>query len=616
MKVRGIKKVAVSAIFILLILLLAVSCNGRETGDGTVTEPGSVTVSSDTDGNNQSGKSIEIKKENGEFNITVIRPDNDDTSSKSVKAAQKICSAFENLTGIPCRLSSDILPSGADNDEPEILVGVTSREETAQAMADCTYGDYTVRIIGSKIVVAAFNYDLLNDAADHLIRLMTAGYDREKEVITINRADLDTRVTVDTRLGELPVFEGGNRTVMYDAGLRTTGKSCDEIIVFNTNPDEYGRYKEKLTENGYTLYTENEIAENLFSTFENEFFTVNAGYYRHDSSVRILIEPLAPRTGLESDNKYTAVTTSQITMLGLEHTDSEGKLITNGLSMLIRLTDGRFIVIDGGYNRSTEAKLLINAIKEQSASYTDNPVVAAWIISHIHIDHFAMIGYNYPAFISAGIKVERFLTNFISDSERNKSINSSEYGKNWRATEGAEYVKIIEASDAFGAALYKLHPGQVFFFADCRAEILYTLESSAPDTCNALNGTSPIIRMVFGEKTSFLCTGDATGKAFGILNAMYGDYIRSDIIQVAHHGYTTYGQENETAKAYRTVNASIVLWPMGMSAYDAWKIKSYNSPLFVTNNFKKCYVAGAEGDTVTVALPYEAGKSSITEKRS
>ena len=124
MKVRGIKKVSVSAIIILLILILAVSCNEQDKGGGTVTDRGSVTVSSDTDDNSQSDKALEIKKENGEFNITVIRPDNDDTSSKSVKAAQKICSAFENLTGIPCRLSSDILPSGADNDEPEILVGV------------------------------------------------------------------------------------------------------------------------------------------------------------------------------------------------------------------------------------------------------------------------------------------------------------------------------------------------------------------------------------------------------------------------------------------------------------------------------------------------------------
>lgn len=616
MTVRGVKKIAVSAIIILIILLLAVSCKGPETGTGTVTDSDSVTVPSDTGDNTKTERSVEIKKENGEFNITVIRPDADDTSSKSVKAAQKICSAFGSLTGTPCRLSSDSLPVGAYNDDPEILVGVTSRDESAEALADCTYGDYTVRLIGSKIVVAAFNYDLLNDAAEHLIKLMNEGYDREKEVITLSSASLDTRITADTRLGELPVFEGEGRTVMYDAGLRTTGKSCDEVIVSGTTAEEYEKYKDKLVQNGYTLYTENDIAGNRFSTFESEIFTVNAGYYTHDSSVRILIEPLAPRTGLESDNKYKAVTTSQITMLGLEHTDSSGTRITNGLSMLIRLTDGRFIVIDGGYNRSTEAKLLINAIKEQSASYTEKPVVAAWIISHIHIDHFAMIGYNYPAFISAGIKVERFLTNFISDSERNKSITSSEYGKNWRRTEGAEYVKIIEASDAFGATIYKVHPGQVFFFADCRAEILYTLESSAPDTCNALNGTSPIIRMTFGGKTSFLCTGDATGKAFGILNAMYGSYIESDIIQVAHHGYTTYGQENETAKAYRTTNAAIVLWPMGKSAYDAWKIKSYNSPLFVTKNFKKCYVAGAEGDCVTVVLPYEAGKSSIIEKRT
>ena len=78
-------------------------------------------------------------------------------------------------------------------------------------------------------------------------------------------------------------------------------------------------------------------------------------------------------------------------MIGLEYKKSDGGYASNGLSILMRLADGRFIVVDGGFNRAKDMTMLINRMKEQSAGYADKTggiKVAAWIITHSHGDHY------------------------------------------------------------------------------------------------------------------------------------------------------------------------------------------------------------------------------------
>ena len=150
----------------------------------------------------------------------------------------------------------------------------------------------------------------------------------------------------------------------------------------------FDKYLERLCSSGYTMYTSNDMASNRFATLYNQSYTLNVGYYAYSNEIRAIVEPFAPSTliGTEEDNKFTRVTTPTLTMLGLQYTSSAGEKVNNGLSVVIRLSDGRFIVIDGGFNTDAHARDLVMTLRQQCADYSTSgsPTVAAWIITHYH----------------------------------------------------------------------------------------------------------------------------------------------------------------------------------------------------------------------------------------
>ena len=596
---------------LVVLMLLALLCGcGVETPVETTTAVGSETAADTTTAPAPEVPAEVNIVENGKALFTLIRDEDASTSGMEVAQARLIMNQIKDLTGATMNLGTDWVKRGQELDSTtyEILVGVTAHPETQEVINSLSYGDWALRLVGNKIVVFGYDISGLSQATSKLITLLKNGVSEDGKSIVLKSEDLNVSGTKSDILNALPGYEGGQFSAYYAAG-----QNCDEIIIKETNLDQYKAYLTKLEGAGYKCYTTHEIAGNHFATYTNDKYTVTAGYYDYETSARLLIEPLAPAVGLKEDNKYTRVTTSQITMLGLEYKKSDGSYASNGLSVLIRLTDGRFIVVDGGFNTAATAKLLVEALKEQSKDYAKNIsdiTIAAWIVTHAHGDHYGSLLGQASQF--KGMTVERILANFLSETERQKAISA--YSGNWSSTEGQDYRNLPAAAKTLGAEVHQVHVGQVYYFADLEMEILYTIESFAPNTCNALNTSSIVTRMKFDDKTTYMSTGDATGYGMEICADMYGDYIQSDIVQVCHHGYTTWGDDAGMIEAYKTINAPTVLWPQGLNAFPNYQNKSYNAVLFTVPNYKEVYVAGYQGDQIIVPLPYTIG--AAIEKRA
>ena len=547
-------------------------------------------------------ETITIKQEGDGLNYEITRSKYSLPDSVDTQAAQQLSMYLNEKIGVKPTLETD-KEKQEDSEKLEILVGATDHPEMADIFDEISYGDYAIRAVGNKLIVVAFDESGYSLALTSLQRILSRGYSRKTNTITVKTSDLNKIDKVNGQLSALPAYEGGVSYPNFDAGRVTEATKCDEIVVKSTTVDDYDAYLLKLEANGYTQYTTNNIGDNKFAIYTNNRYTVNVGYYNSSREARLLIEPKGALPTRAEDNKYNPkrdrVTTAQITMIAVGSSSS-----SIGLSTLIRLEDGRFIVVDGAW--SSRFDHLVSTIKSQAKKYTNNPVIAAWVITHGHDDHGQLLANKYSSIQSAGITVESIILNEVSELDPYRS-------------EGYGYTnKIIKTvAPALGADLYKPHIGQAFHIANCKIDVMFTHEGLAPERCFEFNATSTILKMTFtdsktGEVTTFLSTGDTTGLCMNFVQKNFGDYMKCDIICPPHHCLGDNSGGNDMLKeAYAVVAPQLVVFCAGKGA-EGLRTQWYNWALIdVAQNpsYKEYYFTGnkdGEGD-VLVPLPYVPG---------
>ncbi len=617
------KKISIIALILTLIMALSllVGCNG-ETDETTAPI---VTDAPDTSAD-ETTAAVEVPTSfdfvvNGETSFTIIRPKDLPSDAPSVAAALKIRNEIEAATGIKITMLDDFKKASEEFDGTtyEILVGETAYPQKAEAIAGLKYSDYTVKQVGNKIVVFGYTPEAMERATDAFIEIVKNNIATDGSII-LPFEELNVSGTDEESawLSHLPVYSGATYSCTSDSDI--DGR---QLVLADAKLDGYNSYIASLETMGFTKYTTNDISGNLFATLYNSEYTLNVGYYENRDECRIIMEPFTPKTliGLEADNNRPTVTTTQITMLGCEYKGSDGSYKGNGLSLLYRLSDGSFVIVDGGHttNSAIFADNLINAIKEQAKGYATgkNIRIAAWFITHAHGDHMGMFRSEVAKFKQ--FTVERVIANLMSDSELEKSLGSS-YGSNFGSSDDKSRTYVRQSAKALGAEMIVCHTGQRFYFGDTVFEILYTVDDFAPGITNALNTSSLLFRSITtdksGKSTRVMVMGDVTGPAMEICNEIYGTDLRSEVVQVAHHGYGTWGNDRAMISSYRRMSPEIVLWPMGLHAYSTYKNKAYNKVLWdgTNKNLQQVYVGGWSNTQHTVPLPYNGDPASITSR--
>ncbi|MBQ8260261.1 MAG: hypothetical protein IJY97_11945 [Clostridia bacterium] len=607
---------------LVMVLGILVSCSPAGSGESTVAPETSASESVQT--GEAESKTLDIIV-NGQTTVKIIRPQDLGSEHAYVTAAISIRDKIEDATGVRLSMGDDFKRASDSYDDStlEILVGKTQHPQVTEAISGLKYSDYTIKAVGNKIVVFGYTDNAIKAAAKAFAELVDDYVKEENGTVSVSIPSEALNVVEvhsgSKDLAAVPVF---NDTTFV--ATSTSDKKCNQIILEDATPESYKEYITLLESEGYKKYTDNDISGNLFTTLYNDDYTLNVGYYKPNDECRIVIEPFAEKTliGLESDNKYTAVTTTQITMLGCEFKESSGTYKGNGLSLLYRLADGSFVIVDGGHDTNSTwwRNNLMDAITEQAKDYASGKDIriAAWFISHAHGDHMGMLKKEASNFAKM-FTVERVIANLMSDKEIEKSLSSS-YKENFGGGEAKVTNQVRTAASDLGAELIQCHTGQKFYFADTVFEILYTVETFAPATTNALNTSSILVRSTTtdanGKSTSVMVMGDVTGPAMAICNKMYGNDLRCEIVQVAHHGYQTWGNDNAIAESYKLMSPEIVLWPMGLNAFATYQHKAYSKVLWdgTNKNFQQLYVAGWNNTQHTVPLPYNGDPASITSK--
>ena len=490
---------------------------------------------------------------------------------------------LKEVTGVMPSISTDFISYGEsyDPDEFAILVGSTEHDEAAELYSKLPYSDFRAELINKKYVIGFHDLDTANSALEKFKTLLTKNF---KDGELILDASWSYSLSEKHILESIPVYEGGKFSDVYEGAY-----DMQTIVVENTSADEYNEYLTKVATSGFTLYTDNSIGKNLFATYQSDKYILTAMYFDARNEARVTIEATGnyELPALEADNVYTDKgIEATITQIGLE--ESTG--VQNGMSYIIKLADGSFMIFDGGTGAGT-GKTQFFEVMESLADDPDNITVAAWVITHAHGDHLGLL---YSLISNDKFRenytVEQIIWSKVSDEQlANMDTQSHDYIDKLFAT--LEGTKIVIA-----------HPGQVFYVRNATYTVYATIEMVEPIKLENLNDSSVVGRLEIDGR-SILFPGDSHPTETEVITSIYNNSIKSDAVQVIHHGY-----QGGNSTFYALVDPLTVFWPLGMKNYSTaeapntpMKDWEYSAWLFSEESkVETIYVAGSEVTTVLI----------------
>ena len=367
-------------------------------------------------------------------------------------------------------------------------------------------------------------------------------------------------------------------------------------IFAETDAAAFITYLNALESDGWVQYSNNIIeGTNLFATYTKDTDSMYCYYISTKNTAYLIRTPNQNLEIREQDNQYETVCTPQLTQIKLLNKDWTG-----GMSYLLRLSDGRFIVIDGGYNEQKfyEAESLYDLMQEQNV--LPKITVAAWIITHPHKDHLGAAADFLRHYTTADLNIERLILNFPTDED----IEATEI-ETLDSNDPSRMPTFLLAHEMFWPELpiHICHTGQRWYIGDATIEYLHTLEDLYPKTIaslssNRVNGASTIFSLeIAGQKIMFLADS-AVGSSID-LAAMWGPYLKSDIMQAAHHGL-----RGGDITMYEYIDPMVVLVPQNYNFMH--KVVEFDATKWLWNNgsgnIREIIVSGFAQRTLS--LPY------------
>jgi len=292
-----------------------------------------------------------------------------------------------------------------------------------------------------------------------------------------------------------------------------------------------------------------------------------------DKNMRVVVESMEntalPTLDVES---YDDKVTSSVTQIDLGA----------GLCHVIRLDNGEFIIIDSG--NQGKQQLIYNALISLNGN-NEKIVIAAWIFTHFHQDHIG----GFCDFVDNDTYLEKVqIKSIIYNPPERFFLDISKQNSAGDRANIIRWKGHLEKLQKTGTVVYQARTGQKYGFGNAVIEIIGTFDDLAPFYMRAdsSNHTSMQFTVTIeGQKLMYV--GDATSNGLLLAAKRYGDYLKSDFVQLAHHGY---GDGSSDNSFYKAVNAPTVLHP-GSSL-------SGGAERWASNNAQKVYSYGSGNITI------------------
>ncbi len=452
----------------------------------------------------------------------------------------------------------------------EILSGLVERPETKELLAVMDVDNYAVAAKNGKLIVTAFNDDMMRKAftlfADLLRDSVIVTETGEKRLVL--PADF-TRIYTDEKAADYVTDFPRPEGLALSGTINVHNDSYEYYYESaGVSADAYTAYCKTLEREGYSLKQQHSAEDSIFRTYVNEskglmlyaaynaFKHASAQGTGHKSAIRLIVGR-TKKAAMIPDELLTPdfsgkVQNSSITAVMPDYEAGKGQL------EIITLENGSFIVIDGNTS-STEARdriyqVLVDLYRRghngNDPTKNDPIRIAAWFCTHSHSDHIgAMTAFiksycqNYSSYC---VTIDSVIGNFPSDEGYYRVYPDRSPNTTLRDSM-SELSRLV--SDApgqkAGFEFIKVHTGQKLWLGNVELEVMYTHEELFPQRLHSYNNTSTVIRTTIhhteggqvseGSATTALWLGDAQKEACQIMRAMFGSHLESDMVQIAHH---------------------------------------------------------------------------------
>ena len=510
----------------------------------------------------------------------------DDTDAEFT-AARKLQSLIEEKCGVTVEIVRSTAACGENYDSSikEIVLSYVDMEEFHVAVGELEmFNTYIIRALGNKIIVTGNEREGFEPAFEKFVEYIVNNDEDGKVVLSGDFFLSGKAGNKDAKaFYEVPAYPGG---MVEDFAL--LGNNYTQATIYKTDVEMYEYYSTRLEAYGYTLYSENEISGNLYSTYTKEDEMVYYYYCPNTSEARIIVAEEVALPSLE-EVKYTAV--CEPAFISLKSLDENGAVKGDSQGCIIRFADGTFMVYDGGNKNSAQAKQIYEALATYAPD-SRNIVIRAWMFSHFHGDHtgafqsFVSLYKNNPY-----LTVESFIYNFCNTAEQTQTFS------NGQMTNTDNTVKTLGAD----IPVYKCLTGQIYRFPGMDMEVLATMsdfipqvigyEASDADRSKGDGNTMTVVtRLKTTEGNTCMLTGDATNIVLDCMVDRYGaEYLDSDIVTTPHHAHNrdSYRARNATIKFYDAAKPEIlVVTSPNMSKFTPTSKYPYEVNVYVIKKYK------------------------------
>ncbi len=326
-------------------------------------------------------------------------------------------------------------------------------------------------------------------------------------------------------------------------GDKTFSAGDRQLVVTATNETECREFARDLEEAGFCCHQKNEMPagsdrafqKNLFYAYRGETAHVFVTFLAEIYTVYILVKAPA---ALPPTEKIGGEATLTPTVTQVD--------ISAGMCYAVQFADGRFLLVDGGIVKPEDAEKLYNFLKEKSSG---KPEVALWIFTHPDIDHIGLATCFLETY-KDDVDIEAFAYQFPDMEGKSCPYLKLEV---FEHNVGAFEKAIKEGYP--NAPVYGIYAGQKHYFCGGEMEILWTGDLMYPYPLLSGNEMSITFKVTFDSGKTALFLGDAQPYACRHMASVYRDYLKCDVLQVAHHGLI--GGDME---AYKFMDPDICLW--------------------------------------------------------